>query len=95
VEDLVQDVVHAADAEPLGPIGPSEAAPKSSQKSKPTKSKTTASLEQSLRLALGTRVDVRTGGKGRGKIVVHFTNSEEFERLFQFMTGPQFKNEAS
>jgi ParB family chromosome partitioning protein len=95
VEDLVQDVVHAADAEPLGPIGPADAAPPRGTKSKPTKSKTTASLEQSLRLALGTRVDVRTGGKGRGKIVVHFTNSDEFERLFQFLTGPQFKNEAS
>jgi ParB family transcriptional regulator, chromosome partitioning protein len=95
VEDLVQDVVHASDAEPLGPIGPAEAAPPRGSKAKPSKSKTTASLEQSLKLALGTRVDVRTGGKGRGKIIVHFTNSDEFERLFQFMTGPQFKTEAS
>jgi hypothetical protein len=30
---------------------------------------------------LGTKVEVREGGKGRGKIVVHFNSHEEFERI--------------
>ena len=89
VEDMVQDVIHAADAEPLSLHG-GEAAPSTKPaKSKPTKSKQTASLEQQLRIALGTKVDVRTSGKGRGKIVVHFANHEEFERLFSHLVGPQ------
>jgi ParB family transcriptional regulator, chromosome partitioning protein len=40
-----------------------------------------ASLEQQLRLSLGTKIEIRQAARGRGKIVVHFTNAEEFERL--------------
>ncbi len=39
------------------------------------------SLEQDLRRALGTKVEIKTGTRGRGKIVVHFRNNAEFERL--------------
>ncbi|MGC3969913.1 MAG: ParB/RepB/Spo0J family partition protein [Pirellulales bacterium] len=89
VEDMVQDAIHAADAEPLDVVSMDSAAPSAKPgRSKPTKSKQTAALEQQLRLALGTKVDVRTGGKGRGKIVVHFANHDEFERLFSHLAGP-------
>jgi ParB family chromosome partitioning protein len=82
---LVQETIHRADAEPTdgGDAKPA--------KLKPSKSKHTATLEQQLRLALGTKVDVRQSGKGRGKIVVHFANADEFERLFQHLAGPQFR----
>jgi ParB family chromosome partitioning protein len=83
VESLVQDVIHAEDAEPLGVVT-------GDGKSKParrTRSKHIASLEQELRNAMGTKVDVRQGAKGRGKIVVHFANSDEFERLFQYLVA--------
>lgn len=82
VEDLVQDVVHGADDRTPEPTVDRPL------KVKPTKSKHNGSLEQQLRLALGTKVDVRQSGKGRGKIVVHFANADEFERLFQHLAGP-------
>jgi ParB family chromosome partitioning protein len=39
-------------------------------------------LEQKLRSALGTSVDIREVAKGRGTIVIHFTSREEFDRLY-------------
>lgn len=44
-------------------------------------------LEEALREALGTRVNVRGGAKGRGTIEVPFRNPEDFERLFALITG--------
>jgi len=43
-------------------------------------------LEGILREALGTRVDVRASGR-RGRIVIHFDGPEQFERLFERLTG--------
>jgi len=91
VEDLVQDIIHAADSDPIDSAADDdagEAAAPKTIKARPTKSKQTAALEQQLRLALGTKVDVRQSGKGRGKIVVHFPNHAEFERLLQHLAGP-------
>ncbi len=41
-----------------------------------------AALEQQVRLSLGTKVEIRQQNSGRGKIVINFTNAEEFERLY-------------
>jgi len=38
-------------------------------------------LEERLRLALGTKVDLKQTTKGKGRITIHFKNHEEFERL--------------
>jgi ParB family transcriptional regulator, chromosome partitioning protein len=46
-----------------------------------------ASLEQELRSALGTKVDLNQTAKGKGKITIHFKNHEEFARLRQIMTA--------
>ena len=46
-----------------------------------TKSEQVASLEQELRLALGTKIEISQTAKGRGRIVIHFDNAEEFERI--------------
>jgi ParB family chromosome partitioning protein len=46
-----------------------------------TKSEHLSSMEQQMRLALGTKVDLRQTAKGRGRITIHFKSSEEFERL--------------
>jgi ParB family chromosome partitioning protein len=40
-----------------------------------------ADLEQELRMALGTKVEIRQSRSGRGRIVIHFSNNGEFERL--------------
>ena len=95
VEEMVQDAIHAADAEPMDDTTSTSAdsTPKTI-KARPTKSKQTAALEQQLRLALGTKVDVRQSGKGRGKIIVHFPNHAEFERIMQQLAGPFHQSQA-
>ena len=40
-----------------------------------------ARLEQELKQALGTKVDIREKADGKGKIVIHFNNRDEFQRL--------------
>jgi ParB family chromosome partitioning protein len=45
-----------------------------------------ASLEQELRTALGTKVDLSQTAKGKGKITIHFKSHEEFERVRQLLT---------
>ena len=32
-------------------------------------------------MALGTKVEIRQSRSGRGRIVIHFSNNVEFERL--------------
>lgn len=44
-----------------------------------------ASLEQQLRLSLGTKVEIRQSTRGNGKITIQFSNAAEFERLTQLM----------
>ena len=34
---------------------------------------------------MGAKVEIKTAGKGRGKIVVHFTSYEEFDRLREML----------
>jgi ParB family chromosome partitioning protein len=46
-----------------------------------------AALEQELRTALGTKVDLSQTAKGRGKFTVHFKSHEEFARLRQLVTS--------
>lgn len=44
-----------------------------------------AALEQQLRLALGTKTEIRQNARGRGKITITFANAEEFERICQLI----------
>lgn len=83
VEELVQETIRAADADPLEVAGSAEQAAKS-RRPRPSN---LSSLEQEFRTALGTKVDVRQGAKGRGRIVVHFASTEEFERLHAWLCG--------
>lgn len=53
-----------------------------------------ASLEQQLRLSLGTKTEIRQQNNGRGKIVINFSNPEEFERLFALVCPQISKNAA-
>jgi ParB family chromosome partitioning protein len=45
-------------------------------------------LEDRLRTSLGTRVAIKPGRGKRGKIVLHYANLEEFDRLYEILTGP-------
>ncbi len=51
-----------------------------------TRSKQNAALEQEFRSALGTKVQISQTAKGRGKIVIHFSNHDEFDRIRQHLT---------
>lgn len=81
-EREVSERIKDEDQEPLqvaGVIGPlpDEPAPKVAR---PT-NQHLAALQQQLRTALGTRVDIRQSGKDRGRIIIHFTSHDEFDRL--------------
>jgi ParB family chromosome partitioning protein len=81
-ERQVQERIASEDHEPLRLIGGSGSDGKTR-----TRNDQVASLEQELRSALGTKVDIRLNTKGRGRIVVHFTSHEEFERLRGLFVG--------
>jgi ParB family chromosome partitioning protein len=82
-EELVQQAIHQADHEPLAVVGGDPPRKKPSRKS----SEQCAALEQELRAALGTKVDIKQRARGRGQIVIHFTSHEEFERLRDHLAG--------
>jgi ParB family chromosome partitioning protein len=48
---------------------------------RPTKSDQLSALERDLKLALGTKVDISQSSRGRGRITIHFTSIEEFDRI--------------
>lgn len=83
IETLVQETIRTADDEPLSVVSSEGEASKPRRKRQPN----LTGLEQELRTALGTKVDVRQGAKGRGRIVIHFANAEEFERLHGCLCG--------
>ena len=49
------------------------------------KSDQISALEQSLKRQLGTKVEINQTSRGRGRIVIHFANVHEFERLRAMM----------
>lgn len=55
--------------------------PKKTKKPSRTKSNQIASLEQRIRIALGTKVEIKQTGRGRGQLVIQFRGNDEFERL--------------
>ena len=83
-EALVQQSIDQADAEPLSVIA------RDGSKSRPRRasSEHVTALEQEFRAALGSRVKLTHNARGRGKLVIHFGNHEEFERVREHICGP-------
>lgn len=80
-ERLVQEKLAAEEAASIaGFVGERPAKPK------PRKNGQVEALEQELRSALGTKVEIRQSGRGRGRIVITFANHDEFERLRDQLT---------
>jgi ParB family chromosome partitioning protein len=88
VESLVQGTLHAAEEPALSSPAPSSASAPA-ERSRPTAKRAAqvSNLEQELRGALGTKVEIRSGARGKGKIIVHFANHHEFERLMDMLTA--------
>jgi ParB family chromosome partitioning protein len=80
-ERLVQEKIQQEDRDPLSVVGSPKAAKKR------TRGGQIASLEQELRVALGTKVDIRQGSRGRGRVVIHFSSHDEFERIRAHLSG--------
>ena len=87
-EQLIREAINTADREPLS------IAAGTSPKSPRTSSPQIASLEQQFRSALGAKVDIKQGSKDRGKVVIHFKNQAEFERLRDLLCSPVASSEA-
>jgi ParB family transcriptional regulator, chromosome partitioning protein len=83
-EATVQEMIEAADREPLTVVG----ADGKSTRARRGQGEHLADLEQEFRAALGLRVKITHDAKGRGKMVVHFADHDEFERLRQHVCGP-------
>ncbi|WP_417729826.1 ParB/RepB/Spo0J family partition protein [Rosistilla oblonga] len=80
-ESHVSDILQAEEDEEMG----GQAAP--TARKKQVTSPQISSLERQLRMDLGTKVEIKQTAKGKGKIVVHFANPEEFERITASMAG--------
>ena len=79
VESLVQERIREEDGPVLAVVG------SDGVRRKRTQNEHLASLEQDVRASLGTKVEIRQGSRGRGKIVIHFNSHEEFDRIRQLL----------
>ncbi len=89
-EEHVADLIREEDVPGSAAAG---AAGKTARKTR-GRSSQLAALEQQLRTALGTKVEVRQTAGGRGKIVVHFASPAEFERLRGQFCEPAMRSQA-
>jgi ParB family chromosome partitioning protein len=76
-EQQVSDLIRSADREPLQVVGGQTSRRRTNTRQRDN----LGALEQELRSALGTRVELRQTTKGRGRITIHFTSNDEFDRL--------------
>jgi ParB family chromosome partitioning protein len=93
-EQRVQEMLDGEDAAAANSgslVAPTTTATKSKPSKKParTRSSQIVSLEQELRSALGTKIEIRQTARGRGKIVIHFSSAAEFDRLRDYMIGEE------
>ena len=70
-----------------------EDGPKSVAKT-PNPNRQVEALQQELKMMLGTKVEIRATKKGSGRIVVHFQNPREFERIRDLLADPTDKRAA-
>jgi ParB family chromosome partitioning protein len=90
-EEAVGEHIRALDSEPLAIIsmdGQRSPVPR-------TRSAHVGSLEQQLKETLGTKVEIRQTSRGKGRIIIHFTSSEEFERLQATLCGGRARERAA
>ena len=78
-ERRVADQVAREEAEEEGRIGVATRAKARA------KSEQISALEQTLKRQFGTKIEINQTSRGRGRIVIHFANVQEFERLRAMM----------
>jgi ParB family transcriptional regulator, chromosome partitioning protein len=83
-EALVQQMIDAVDQEPLAVVDREGRSSKVSR----GKNEQLAALEQQFRAALGLKkVQITSNARGRGKLVIHFRDHEEFDRVRDHICG--------
>jgi len=83
-ETLVQQMIDAVDQERLAVVGREGRSSKISR----GKNEQLAALEQQFRAALGLKkVQITSNARGRGKLVIHFRDHEEFDRVREHICG--------
>src|SRR5262249_12107568 len=78
-EEDVRAKLQAADTIPF------EGIDGKTQSSGPSATNHVRELERQLRELLGTKVDIRLKGKESGRVIVHFSSNDEFERIVSFL----------
>lgn len=86
VEALVKETLQRSDADRLSVVSPEDGGQQPVVK---TRNQHLASMEHDLRMALGSKVELRETGKGKGRIVLHFTSHEEFDRIVALLRPGQ------
>jgi ParB family transcriptional regulator, chromosome partitioning protein len=85
-ETLVQQMIDAADHEPLAVIDREGRSTKISR----GQNEQVAALEQEFRAALGLKkVQITSNARGRGKLVIHFRDYDEFDRVREHICGDE------
>jgi len=83
-ETLVQQMIDAVDREPLAVVDREGRSSKIAR----GQNEQLAALEQEFRAALGLKkVQITANARGRGKLVIHFRDHEEFERVREHICG--------
>jgi ParB family chromosome partitioning protein len=88
VEQEVQDLLASPTEDSFRVVG----ADGVSRKATATRGEQLAYLEQELQRAIGVKVQLTQNAKGKGKITLHFTSADEFERLRAILTASQPQN---
>lgn len=87
-EEVVHDEVHSLDDELLSLVtSDGESRPVAAVQR--TRSEHLVSLEQQLRTALGVKVEIKQGARGKGRITIHFKSHEEFDRVVAALGSQQ------
>jgi ParB family chromosome partitioning protein len=76
-EQQVRETIETLEAANLGGV----AAGAGKKRRRRATSDQVAALERELRIALGTKTEIRQGSRGRGRIVIHYADHDEFERI--------------
>ena len=64
---------------------------KSNSRKRRTLDSQIASLQQEMKQALGTKIQIKQGTRQKGQIVIHYSNHAEFERLREILMGHKIK----
>jgi ParB family chromosome partitioning protein len=62
---------------------------------RPSKSSQLQALESDLKMKLGTKVEISQSGRGKGRITIHFTSVEEFDRIRNVLANESTKRAAA